>query len=100
MAGRMVVIRFDDRDAANMFARNENVANQLGFEVMGIYVLPTKFCECPDRLRQNAKNWSRGKRTGLQLCVRCRRPSAFHVGGLKTRLQHHFGYDQREMELE
>lgn len=96
MAGRFVILRFDDRDAANMLAVNKNLADQLGFKVTGVYILPTKFCECDDRLRQNAKNWFRGKRSGLQLCQRCRRPSGFHVSGLEGRLQHVFGKNQME----
>lgn len=94
MAERMVILRFEDPDAANMFVVNEHLSEQLGFEVKGLFLIPMKFCECPDKTRQNAKNWRRGRRSGLQLCVRCKRPSRFHTEGIMARLEHIFGNNQ------
>lgn len=100
MAGRFVVLEFDDRSAAESFMENHYMPEQLGYRPLAMFVVPTKFCDCPDKKRQNAKNWARGKRTGLQLCVNCRRPSIFHQKGLMERLQHIFGYNQMEIEYE
>jgi hypothetical protein len=98
MAGRYVVIEFDDPDSADAFMQNDNMAEQLTYRRLGLFVSPKKFCHCADRKRQNAKNWRRGKRTGLQLCVDCKRPSIFHQRGLMERLVHVFGYNLMEIE--
>ena len=98
MAGRYVVLEFDDVDSADAFMENEFLPRQLGFRRLGLFVSPRKFCQCPDKKRQNAKNWRRGKRTGLQLCVTCKRPSIFHQRGLMERLRHVFGNNLMEIE--
>lgn len=94
MAERMVILRFKDPDAANAFSANNTLAEQLDYEVKALFLVPVKFCECPDRKRQNAKNWRRGRRSGLQLCVTCKRPSRFHTEGIMARLEHVFGHNQ------
>lgn len=100
MAGRFVILEFDDSSAAEAFTQNSYMPEQLGYRPIAVYIVPTKFCECPNKKRQNAANWKRGKRTGLQVCVTCKRPSNFHAGGLMARLQYHFGYNQLEIQYE
>lgn len=94
MAERMVVLRFEDADAANMFAINDSLSEQLGYEVKALFVIPTKFCTCPEKTRVQVKNWRRGRRTGIQICIKCRRPSRFHTEGIMARLEHVFGFNQ------
>lgn len=96
MAGRYVILQFNDSLAADAFCDNETLSEQLGFRAIALYVQPKKFCECPDKRRQNGKNWVKGKRTGLYLCVNCRKPSVFHERGILQRLQYVFGYNQLE----
>lgn len=100
MAERMVILRFENTDQADSFSTDEALAEQLGYEVKAMFVVPTKFCQCPDKSRQNAKNWRRGRRTGLQLCVKCKRPSRFHTEGVMARLEHIFGFNQLAVEHE
>lgn len=100
MAGRYVVLEFDDSDSADTFCQNENLGANLGYRVNGLFVKPQKFCQCPDKKRQDNRNWARGKRTGLWLCKRCRRASIFHQKGLMERLLYIFGYNQLQVEWE
>lgn len=100
MAERMVILRFEDPDAAQSFVMNNTLASQLGYEPKAMFVVPTKFCECPDKKRQHVNNWRRGKRTGIQLCVTCRRPSRFHTEGIMRRLEMVFGFNQLAVEHE
>jgi hypothetical protein len=94
MAERMVVLRFEDADAANSFAANSTLAEQLDYQVKAVFLVPTKFCQCPEKTRVNVKNWVRGRRTGIQVCVRCKRPSRFHTEGIMVRLENVFGFNQ------
>lgn len=94
MAGRFLILEFDDPDSAASLAQNKIMAEQLGFKPYAMFILPKRFCECPDRSRQHAANWKRGSRTGLQVCAVCKRPSKFHMEGLMKRLQYLFGYNQ------
>lgn len=91
MAGRFLILEFDDKDAAESFATNPHLPHQLGFNIKAMFMKPTKFCECPDRRRQNVKNWGKGKRTGLYLCTTCKLPSIHHQRGIITRLKYVFG---------
>lgn len=100
MAGRIVILEFKDPDAANSFVENDTMASQLGYTRLAVYVRPTKFCECPDKQRQNGKNWRKGKRTGLYLCIKCKRPSVHHQRGILSRLQYVFGFNQLTIEDE
>lgn len=93
MAGRYVILEFDDRDSAESFATNPHMPEQLGYKVMAMFVKPVKFCQCPDARRQDNRNWYRGSRTGLFLHKDCKRPSEFHRRGLMARLKHVFGYN-------
>lgn len=96
MAGRYVVIEFDDRSSAESFVANKNLPETLGFEVKAMYLSPDKFCECPDKRRQNNNNWARGSRSGIWLCKTCKKPSRFHQAGLKDRLIAALGFNLLE----
>jgi hypothetical protein len=100
MAERMVILRFTDADAANAFAMNETLAGQLDYEVKAVFLVPTKYCECPEKKRQNVKNWRRGRRSGIQICIYCRRPSRFHTEGIMKRLEIIFGFNQLAVQSE
>ena len=95
MAGRFVIIEFDDPQLAQSFV-NSDVASQFDFKVRAMFLRPDKYCECPDKQRHNVQNWAKGKRTGLYLCKRCRKPSVHHQQGIMSRLQYVFGYNQLE----
>jgi hypothetical protein len=99
MAGRIVILEFEDADSANSFVENQHMPGQLGYSIMAMFMRPTKFCECPDKTRQHANNWAKGKRTGLYLCVRCKKPSIHHQKGILSRLQYVFGYNQLDSEV-
>jgi hypothetical protein len=94
VAGRYVVLEFDDSDSADAFIENENISAHLAFKVLGLYVKPLLYCQCPDKRRQTVKNWARGKRTGLWLCRTCKKPSSFYIKGVRARLQEALGYNQ------
>lgn len=100
MAGRIVVLEFDDKDLAEAFYTNERALHHDGARVMAVFLRPNSFCECPDKQRQNVRNWRKGKRTGLYLCTTCRKPSVHHQKGILSRLQYVFGYNQMAVESE
>ena len=91
MAGRFVVLEFDDPDSAESFVQNDHIPDQLGFKTLAMYVAPKKFCECPGK--HDVKDWFKGKRTGLYLCRKCRKPSIHHKRGIVPRLQYVFGFN-------
>ena len=99
MAGRYVILEFDDKDLAQSFV-GSSVKEQFDFRVTAMFLKPTQFCECPDKQRHNVQNWAKGKRTGLYLCKRCRKPSVHHQSGILSRLQYVFGYNQLDIERE
>ena len=92
MAGRYVILEFEDRDAADAFVTNEHIQEQLDFTPVAMYLKPKKFCECPDKTRVHQNNWKKHKKYGLYICTRCGRPSKFHNRGILQRLQYAFGY--------
>jgi len=92
------MLEFEDRDAADAFVQNDNLSEQLTYRRLGIWVRPVKFCECPTKQRQQLKNWRKGKRTGLQLCVVCKRPSPAWERGLLQRIGFVLGHNQLEIE--
>lgn len=96
MAGRFIILEFEDVDAANAFAGNKHMPEQCGYSVMAMFVRPDKFCTCPDRQRQNVKNWGKGKRTGLYICRTCKKPSVHHLTGILSRLKYQFGFNLLE----
>lgn len=87
MAGRYVLVQFDHKEAAEAFVAANRGA------IVGMFMRPDKFCECPDKKRQQANNWARGTRTGLYLCKTCRKPSVHHQRGIMDRLQYVFGWN-------
>lgn len=93
MAGRIVVLEFDDRGLAEEFVTNAGALKKDGAKVLAMFLRPNRFCQCPDKQRQNAKNWRKGKRTGLYLCTTCNKPSKHHQTGILSRLQYVFGYN-------
>lgn len=92
MAGRYVVLEFDDRDAANAFVKMEKIHEQLDFTPVAMYLKPRRYCECPDKPRQNLNNWRKHPKYGISVCVRCGLPSWFYNQGILKRLQWAFGY--------
>jgi hypothetical protein len=100
MAGRIVILEFDDADAAQVFVDNEDQLKLRGARPIAVFMRPNRFCECPDKQRQHVANWAKGKRTGLYLCKVCKRPSVHHQRGILDRLQYVFGFNQLEVETE
>lgn len=100
MAGRYVILEFEDRDAANAFVQNNHVPHHLGFKIVAMFLKPKKFCECPERKtkgitktgRVHQDNWRKHPKYGLYVCRECGRPSQFHNRGILQRLQYAFGY--------
>ena len=89
MANRMVVIEFSDPDAAQAFVQNHHLPEQLGYQVEGMYFVPTSSCGCGGK-RDN-KDWGRAKTTGIPICRKCRKPSRFWTEGIEHRLTHALG---------
>lgn len=107
MAGRTVILEFDDKDEAETFALEMMDAPAKGMpfvpqsgRIIAMFVKPVKFCECPDKSRQDGRNWMRGKKTGLFLHTACRRPSVHHQRGVMERLKWALGKNLLEKEDE
>ena len=100
MAGRYVIIEFDDRDAAGSFVANEYMPEQLSYKLIAMFIRPKVFCRCPDKQRQHVNNWRKHPKFGVYICQECRKPSRFHEGGLIKRLQYTFGYNILPVEHE
>lgn len=96
MAGRYVILEIEDRDAADAFVKMEHIHEQLHIKPVAMYLKPTKFCQCPDKGRQNVANWVKNKKYGLYICKVCRKPSSFHETGILKRLQYVFGFNLLE----
>jgi hypothetical protein len=96
MAGRYVILEFEDREAANKFVKMGRIHEQLRTKPVAMYLKPKKFCQCPDKSRQQQKNWRKHKKYGLYICERCGMPSQFHNRGILQRLQYAFGYNLLE----
>lgn len=95
MAGRYVILEFEDRDAADAFVANENIRASLGFKAIAMFLKPKPdaFCECPDKWRQDGRNWRKHSKFGLYVCSRCKKPSIHHQQGILPRLQYVFGFN-------
>lgn len=98
MAGRYVVLEFDDGDAAAAFLMNQHIPQQMGFRRIAVYLKPNKFCQCPDKQRQDGRQWKKHKKYGLFVHRACGRPSIFHERGVIPRLQFVFGFNLLEVE--
>lgn len=101
MAGRYVILQFEDRDAAESFVANEYMPDQLGYVPVAMYLKPKAFCDCPPKKtrgitktgRLHNDNWRKNRKYGLYICVECGRPSRHHEGGIIQRLQYVFGFN-------
>lgn len=91
MAGRYVLLEFDDQDSAMAFVTNPKEPELRGYRITAMFMKPKRFCECPDKKKKALGNWVKGKRTGLYLCSNCRRPSIHHQTGVFKRLSYVFG---------
>lgn len=96
MAGRYVILEFDSKDMAEAFLANDKALQYDGATVVAEYLKPNKFCTCPDKLRQDNRNWRKHKKYGLYICARCKLPSKHHERGILGRLQYVFGYNLRD----
>lgn len=92
MAGRYVLLEFEDRDEAAAFLANKHMPEHLGFTIKAAFLKPKKFCDCPGKSRQNVKNWLKHPKYGLYICQVCKKPSIHHETGILGRLQYVFGY--------
>lgn len=93
MAGRYVILEFEDRDAADAFVANENICEALGFRPIAMFLKPKAFCDCQDKSRQDNKNWRKHSKYGLYVCLKCKKPSKHHELGVEPRLQYVFGFN-------
>lgn len=93
MAGRTVVIEFDDREAAQAFVEMNHLQSQLGFSIRAMFLKPKVFCQCPDKSRHDNRNWRKHPRFGLYLHTACGKPSIHHQRGTINRLQYVFGFN-------
>ena len=93
MAGRYVILEFEDRDVADAFVANKNIKEALGFKTIAMFLKPKQFCNCPDKGRQNNANWRKHSKYGLYVCKVCRKPSVHHQQGIITRLRYVFGFN-------
>lgn len=94
MGSRLVLLEFDDESSAEAFVENRHLPDQLGFEVQGMWFMTKLTCQCGGK--RNNKDWGRGRRTGIPLCRRCRKPSRHWREGLMTRLRTALGYNLLE----
>lgn len=93
MAGRYVILEFDDKDSAQSFLMNSHMPETLGFKTLAVFLKPSKFCDCPDKGRQHVNNWKKHSKFGLYVCLRCKKPSIHHQTGILERLKYVFGYN-------
>lgn len=99
MAGRYVVLEFEDKEEAQAFLDDfkEDRRWTTG-RIIAMFLKPKAFCECPDKSRQQLNNWRKNKKYGLYICGRCKKPSRFHNRGVLERLQYPFGYNMLDTE--
>lgn len=96
MAGRYVILKFEDKTQAEDFVSNRKKHTKKGYNVEAVYLKPSKFCSCPDKARQDARNWLKHPKYGLYTCRTCKLPSTHHESGILSRLQYVFGYSIEE----
>ena len=89
MAGRYVVIEFDDKELARAFAEDPDLPEDMGFKVRAAYLKPKSYCTCPGV--RNVKDWRKHRIYGLYICVTCKKPSKHHQSGIVERLRYVFG---------
>jgi hypothetical protein len=80
MAGRFLLIEFDDEATATHLREQIDVASRKGkgFRVVGLFARPGNFCKCPSRVwiteRGKAAKVKRGAKFGWSVCTDCKRP--------------------------
>lgn len=82
MAGRYLLIEFDDATQADALRAQINAATKKGkrFRVVGLYARPGKTCTCANTLKEARELRSKtakaiiGKAFGWWICPQCRRP--------------------------
>lgn len=87
MAKRIVVIECDMDDVKLL---RESYGDT--YDVLGEYMSPQAYCRCGRK--PDAKNWVKGRRSGLFLCTKCKLPSRSWRAGIKMRLEQALGRDQ------
>lgn len=79
MAGRYLLIEFDDEATASHLREQIDVASRKGkgYRVVGLFARPGNFCKCGaawvNGARQQAQT-KRGAKYGWQVCLNCKRP--------------------------
>jgi len=91
MAGRYIVIEVDTSLLADAFLRyhGERLAKLFHTRIVGVYLKPKSFCECPDST--NASSWHRGAKYGIYICKTCKKPSRYYAKGVHPRLEYALG---------
>lgn len=80
MAGRFLLIEFDDEATANRLREQIDVATRKGrgYRVIGLFSRPgPKFCRCGSWVstRGNQATTKRGRKFGWFVCTECKRPA-------------------------
>lgn len=94
MAGRYLILELDSGDDADLLLEHLKELAPVKYSPLAMFFKPKLFCQCPDKQRQNAKAWRKGRKSGLYMCLICNRPSIHHESGIMGRLQWVFGYNQ------
>lgn len=77
MAGRYLLIEFDDEAAASLLRAQIDAASRKGkrFRVIGLFARPGTPCSCPYVKGDRAKDrFKLGGKLGWWLCTTCRKP--------------------------
>jgi hypothetical protein len=77
MAGRYLLIEFDDAATATILREQINAATRKGkkFRVVGLFIRPSRACQCgPSHDIRHADQVKRGGKFGWWVCTRCNRP--------------------------
>jgi len=81
MAGRFLLIEFDDDTSATLLREQINAATRKGrrFRVVGMFARPDNFCSCDIRVWTTIKGkgeakTKRGAKFGWLVCTSCKRP--------------------------
>jgi len=76
-----VLVQFDNHETAEAFVAKINGTLEYiedsprGFRVVGLWRLPTVFCECDNSSRMKMKAYARGQKFGWWVHTACGRPS-------------------------
>lgn len=79
MAGRFLLIEFDDEATATHLREQIDAATRKGkgFRVVGIFARPERFCRCGTWISERGKpsTLKRGAKFGWSVCTECKRPA-------------------------